>query len=159
MAKKESPEVKKERKPVRHLLEQCEYGEWLYNNLYPVMKDNIVKLEEIFGKFVNTKEHEITEEDWNFVKDVCNKLEKTIPEESRLVSYNKDEIKSAKYKNREKHSTFYYVRTNDHARFALKMIDDSRKNDVDDKKQFKTLLWQYLTIAYHIYYFITAPEK
>jgi hypothetical protein len=159
MADSTSLEVKKERHYTKHLPEQREFGEWVFNDLYPIIRDNIDKLEIIFDKFVNTEDHEISEEDWKFVKEVCVQLEKIIPEDRRIGSFNPDSIKSAKYKDKEKHSGFYFVRTNDHARFALKIIENSKKYSIDDKKELKILLGQYFTIADHIYYFVTAPEK
>lgn len=159
MADSTSLEVKKEHHYTKRLPEQREFGEWVFNDLFPIIRDNIDKLEIIFDKFVNTEDHEISEEDWKFVKEVCVQLEKIIPEDRRIGSFNPDSIKSAKYKDKEKHSGLYFVRTNDHARFALSIIKNSRKYSIDESKELKILLGQYFTIADHIYYFITAPEK
>lgn len=145
------PKTVKEKK-VKPQRPVVDWPEHFYSVIFKDIRNNIELIEE---RLLRYKPFEGLDKDsWTQLKSLMDNISREIPADIPMNLFNTARMSGAKFQ--EEHSLTYYVRSNEHVKYALEHIKIYKGSNGTGGDNSNLHLYQ---IAVHLLCYITEKEK
>lgn len=129
-----------------------DWPEHFYSVIFKNIRDNIDVIEECLLRYKSFEG--LDKDSWNRLKSLMDNISRDIPADIPMNQFNTARMSGAKFQ--ETHSLTYYVRSNDHVKYALEHIKTYKGSNGTGEDNGNLPLYQ---IAVHLLCYITEKEK